>query len=591
MKKKWWIPLLIFVIIPAGLFSLRWLPDPPIVVSQETTFITEPLTDEGLPDYFEYVRSRMREGVTPENNAVIPLVQALGPNVVSPDIRAAWFAELGIEPLPEDGSYFVPLYDERVREKGAAWVLDPDTEKALLGSSGDPEVDLELELWSHDSPLVQKALGNTTFESVDYEDYVSEVYLEAVTNLLSSAWTSETCPPLADWIQENAGPLDLVKQAANRSHYYSPMTSNEVPRLLGTDYPLASKILKVARSLTLRANWHVGEGRFQEAREDIRALHRLARLIADSSKSLVPTFIGLVLDDLACNAHVVLSAEPNVPPELLRQLLEDLSGLPHWQHVSRSIDQFERLIGLETILIAADHPESLARLGGPGDEIVRSFWGGSINWNQVLHEVNEAYDVQVQSTQAVDGLVAQGPSDTELREVETFNKGDWWRIGIFTSRTVRSHLLAEIYETMLMPSGVNVALAQKESNARIDLTQVALALALYRAEHGSYPESLEDLIPGQLDTIPKDTFGGGPLKYERRGEGYLLYAVGKYGIDNGGSNEDGTIVDGEWVDDINDDETGQVDQQGGDLVIRIPIPSWDPTPQPPSPEEPADTTP
>jgi hypothetical protein len=60
----------------------------------------------------------------------------------------------------------------------------------------------------------------------------------------------------------------------------------------------------------------------------------------------------------------------------------------------------------------------------------------------------------------------------------------------------------------------------------IDLKYQALALKLYRAEHGAYPESLDLLVPGIIPELPVDYYAGMAYAYLREGGGCLLYSVG-----------------------------------------------------------------
>jgi hypothetical protein len=67
------------------------------------------------------------------------------------------------------------------------------------------------------------------------------------------------------------------------------------------------------------------------------------------------------------------------------------------------------------------------------------------------------------------------------------------------------------------------------------LTQIALALAAFKAEHGgTYAASLAELSPTYLATVPDDLFSDKPLVYARTGSGYTLYSVGPDMIDQGG---------------------------------------------------------
>ena len=67
-----------------------------------------------------------------------------------------------------------------------------------------------------------------------------------------------------------------------------------------------------------------------------------------------------------------------------------------------------------------------------------------------------------------------------------------------------------------------------------------MALERYRLAHGEYPDSLAPLVPEFLKEVPIDPWSGKPLRYKRlaaqdeQGRDYLLYSVGKDGVDNGG---------------------------------------------------------
>ncbi len=68
--------------------------------------------------------------------------------------------------------------------------------------------------------------------------------------------------------------------------------------------------------------------------------------------------------------------------------------------------------------------------------------------------------------------------------------------------------------------------------------ELALAIEVYRGEHGRVPERLEDLTPGVLERLPEDPFApDGRFRYRPDGEsrvGYILYSVGDDGEDHGG---------------------------------------------------------
>ncbi|MBN1395170.1 MAG: hypothetical protein JW959_09115 [Pirellulales bacterium] len=68
--------------------SLHW---PKVEISKETTYFTEPLRPDGGVDYVAALNKKYSAGVTPENNALIPLLQAAGPRGIDEEVRKQYF--------------------------------------------------------------------------------------------------------------------------------------------------------------------------------------------------------------------------------------------------------------------------------------------------------------------------------------------------------------------------------------------------------------------------------------------------------------------------------------------------------------------
>src|SRR4029079_2038790 len=117
----WWIVGFLFVVLFLFLFQL-FGPSPQVYVSKKTTYITEPLRRDGLPDYERYLLEQAREGITPENNAAVLLVRALWPAELQPQDYAAVAKELGLAQGPSQGDAIVPLGGAATRARVLAWL-------------------------------------------------------------------------------------------------------------------------------------------------------------------------------------------------------------------------------------------------------------------------------------------------------------------------------------------------------------------------------------------------------------------------------------------------------------------------------------
>ena len=62
------------------------------------------------------------------------------------------------------------------------------------------------------------------------------------------------------------------------------------------------------------------------------------------------------------------------------------------------------------------------------------------------------------------------------------------------------------------------------SNASIGLAATAVALRRFRLDHGTYPNTLDELAPMYMKTVPLEPFTGRPPEYVRQGAGFELHA-------------------------------------------------------------------
>lgn len=76
--------------------------------------------------------------------------------------------------------------------------------------------------------------------------------------------------------------------------------------------------------------------------------------------------------------------------------------------------------------------------------------------------------------------------------------------------------------------------------AQQHLLKTAIALKRYQLAHKTWPDSLNQLVPAYLPSVPLDPIDGQPLRYKKaanEADDYTLYSIGVNGIDDGG---DGT---------------------------------------------------
>jgi hypothetical protein len=63
---------------------------------------------------------------------------------------------------------------------------------------------------------------------------------------------------------------------------------------------------------------------------------------------------------------------------------------------------------------------------------------------------------------------------------------------------------------------------------------VAIAVELFRRSEGRLPDTLSELTPRYLPSVPLDMYDGAPIKYRVEGDSFVVYSIGNDYIDDGG---------------------------------------------------------
>ncbi len=541
-RRPWWQDLRwITAGVVAGIVGLlAWGlfgPEPPITVARNTTFLTAPLAVDGLPDYGAALLAAMGPAPEPEENAAVELLQVLWP--------------LGIN------------------------AADQPAVCQALGVPATPPAD----------PLRDPTL-----------DAATKVTHEMFDAALERPWTGAEFPELAAWLVAREAALDRLVGAADRPRYWLPsptLLRREPQMLVGMLLPELSDVRMVARLLVCRAMAHVGAGRHAAAWRDIRAVHRLGRLLAVPEKE--PQFMVTQLVAMATNAQADAAltrgplAAADLPIDVLAGIRRDLDALGPLPKPADGLAN-ERLVGIDAIVCLARRTPG-GRTGrrnalfgiGPGGLLGAALLT-SLDWDLVLERMNAKYDRFDAAVRLPTRAARQTQLDQltqELQEPVSLSRSGWETAGQVLlgscSRGHRSVFVSDAWHALFLPATGGGLNALTRGQASFNLTRTAAALAAWKADRAagdeSYPETLAALVPQYLPAVPLDPFTDQPFIYERRGAGYLLASVGDNGVYDGGDDMNGWIVRGEWQ-----TSRQEVDSRKWDLVVRMPVPPRPATP-------------
>lgn len=483
---------------------------PKFTVSKETTLLTEPLRPDGRVDYLKVMNDRLSRGVTPENNAAVELVQAVGPGFLPEATRKEVLARLDLPDLPVSGDYL--------------------TDICTFHKMDVPQNDAE---------------GN------DIADWWHHPFFARVEFTESHPWSKDEYPESAAWIDANERNFHVLMAGSRKDRLFAPLMDEQGNfwRAALSFHMIENR--NVLRLFRARAMNELHSGRLEEAWQIILASYRWAWLTSQGPLEL--EYIAAVgMEGIAADVLRRLISSQRLTARQATGFIADLDRLPSWPSVKEFVFYGERYYYLDHFQdLATDGcqmpPETITLPGGEqqpnpslahGTALKRLVDDPRLDWNEAFRYRNEREKPFLDAwncPNVLERFERLGRAEKEIprhfNNLETILKDDFPSMATPTELAQR---LVELTDSW----GFHLLMARMECEraVRFELCRLALALAGYRSDRGKYPSILTELCAKYLAAVPGDPFSGGEPIYKPEKDGYLLYSVGPNGIDDGGRN-------------------------------------------------------
>lgn len=458
-----------------------------LTIGVNTTRITSPLSPEGYPDYLAAINAKHAEGVTVENNAAIPLWQALG-DMADPLSAATVYHTWGV-PQPASGARLME-YREWAARRG--------------------------------SVLVTAGAEAVAFDGVKVPAYEDPYYWEEQVSR-EAPWSAAAHPLLATWQKQIDPILNQVEAAVQRPRYYVPLTTPDGKTggagegaVVMAVLPKLGIVKTCGNALMSRAMARLDAGDATGFSRDIATCERLARLLTQQP-DLITHLVGAAIDTMALRAVQAAGASGRLSAkdaDNLRAELDRIGSLPSPAH---ALDEGERYMALDMIC-------TVRRAKSDGDFVKGMNVLSAVvpvNFDATMRRVNTRMDRLVSACELAEYALRRDEFGVYDAEIEAMRAR-----GILLKFWHAEDLPVAAYSAPLVKTNIWMTANLVER----DLALTALALCSSRAG-GAYPEKLADL---KGFVAPVDQFTGEPLIYRRKGAGYVLYSVGENLKDDGG---------------------------------------------------------
>jgi hypothetical protein len=450
-----------------------------ITIGRDTTYVSGPTFPDGRVDFLSAVNRQLSEGVTPGNNATVPLFQATSPKGNFTGWRLEFYQKaLGIEAPAESRDTYVGFGDFMFERS--------------LRSATQPQ-------------QVRNVEGD-----------LRKGWDDRIDARAKFPWTRADDPEVFAWLEGNARVLDLVMEASRRERYFSPLISR--PDLGCTAMAFVGpcgSYRDMAKLLSVRAMFSVGNHDIAAWRDDVLARQRLGRLMLHSGTVLE----GIVaLNVLSAADDSIGAALGALPPSDARQLLTALRDLPQPPDMIDCLDRYDRLgiIG-ELTKMAYFGPSVLDVSDDPAIPLPKPASLGfqaPIHFNDLLRQYNGL----------IDRYVAAGRLPTFSQRQAAFDAVDADCLAAQAKNTGRSTTAAikSLFDLHIGHAKI-LSNDQDKMLEKSRLTQLALLLVAFRGEHGSYPATLAELA--DTGNAASDLFADDKPVHYVAAKG-LIYSVG-----------------------------------------------------------------
>jgi hypothetical protein len=477
-----WIVIFIIAMVVLAIALLvvsLYGPNPKLIHSRETTFITEPRRSDGSLDFEKYwYESTKPEGVTVDNNAAVALLNSfyakrdLGNDLdnVAHEMGATQIGPLG--PAVLDYKFnedFKRFFDTQPGK----------TKNMLLAPNGE--------------------------------------ILRAVERVAARVpWTSNDFPVIAQMIDDNAAYFDSLVDASHKPLFWSPspMSSDGKEDIVwDMRLPILGVVLLECRQLCAVAMYRTGNNQAEEGWEFISAAMRYSESMQRCATLQTELEIAYGIQDGTLDAVIGLVNSGSVSGNLLLRIQESLNS-----NVLTTIDSKQLDVSR---LLAIDASISLLRqrkrdLGYQPPKYLPGLASTRMNWNEILRRFNQEMDGAM-SVLEIDGREEQlaAASRFSFAAIDDYNFSNTRSL---QSRKYREDCMLRYCLSEFFPRITRVINARASSATKLTVAKLAVALHRYAKDHGSFPNALQDLVPTYRSEIVLDAIDGITIDYTKQND-------------------------------------------------------------------------
>jgi hypothetical protein len=374
------------------------------------------------------------------------------------------------------------------------WRRDTTDYLAEVNKIGWKDVPEEQNAWT----FYEKAISLYVEKPKAFEEYIQFVHGDKHARYSELDETQKAM--CRDWIEKNQDAWRQVELGSQKDYYWRRIGSLSYDDI---DTETYSKLRQLTKLGFWRARLQADEGHIEEAWHDSLAVIKMGRLVIHEN-IVIGILVGFGILELGENAILEIIRDQDLSREHLERIQGELTGL--------FSDGFPKM---------NFQGEIFNVLGNTRNAIEKT---GLLGVKGILFPAN---------------FLVLGTFDSYKRRVQTFDSQLTGQDAVddFNIQNDKG-ITINIPKNMLnsvKPALLRCVMLRNQYRGEYDALATILAVKRWKTEKGSYPDRLGELVAsGFLAGEPADPYSDGPMRYEKRGDNFILYSVGTDRQDNGG---------------------------------------------------------
>lgn len=364
---------------------------------------------------------------------------------------------------------------------------------------------------------------NSYYDLIKIEDvlYQPEERREEIIDMTEGrAWDEKLAEEI---IFKNKEAFELFSLATKKSKYQNPNLAIPENINLYTEFTAMSSWRIMSEYSSIRALYLSRQGKDKEAIEEALNSLYIGQKIQDSQVSLLEYLVAISIKERGLETVQKIIASADLDNIELKKYVSELKQFYENENGFIAVSKGEYNVGSLSI-------DALVN----GDFDVFKYSTEEQN-KDMAKKLNNNYYFRPNKTKALFASYARKKIKNANQFCNNIENVEIKRLAptSYLEMYISENLVGKVLNDIIANSSFAVIIKKCNEDSLVSSTQALIAIKAYQNDYGNLPDSLNQLVPGYLESVPLDYFNGNQLRYSK--ENKILYSVGRDGKDEGGS--------------------------------------------------------